>query len=443
MKEITRIHLAKTPFSAEIDAKKSLEKYLNSIQKNMHAEPEAMREIEARMVELLAERGVSKDGVISHDDVLAVQKQMGEPRDFSDDASEAIDDIEDKDIDDKPAKQLMRDPDNAIIGGVCAGVAAYFNINPLWVRLIAIISPFMTFGTAVLVYVVMWLSMPPARTASDKLRMRGEPVTLASLKKAAVDEASAMTDGGGATVVAKIFRYSAGALIFLMTLAVLFGLIVGGAFGVSLVNLLDGLNAQMWAWGLWFSLAIGGIAAVVLGMVLARSVFTWTMNRVSMIAMITATIVISMSMAGAGVFGMQTGSEFSYETQHLTRKMDVRMPDTNSVKSIVIEGAMGSVVRTDSDKLRVEASYLNLPSVKKPTIKARRDGDRLILSVDEECPRTMFFGGCRVFSTLANFKIYAPASINVNVNGPARSYYEEGIPENTHIDAESTKTIFE
>ena len=443
MKEITRIHLAKTPFSAEIDAKKSLEKYLNLIQKNMHAEPEAMREIEARMVELLAERGVSKDGVISHDDVLAVQKQMGEPRDFSDDASEAIDEIEDKDIDDKPAKQLMRDPDNAIIGGVCAGVAAYFNINPLWVRLIAIISPFMTFGTAVLIYVVMWLSMPPARTASDKLRMRGEPVTLASLKKAAVDEASAMTDGGGATVVAKIFRYSAGALIFLMTLTVLFGLIVGGVFGVSLVNLLDGLSAQMWAWGLWFSLAIGGIAAVVLGMVLARSVFTWTMNRVSMITTIAATIVISMSMASAGIFGMQTGSEFSYETQHLTRKMDVKMPDTNGVKSIVIEGAMGSVVRTDSDKLRVEASYLNLPSVKKPTIKARRDGDRLILSVDEECPRTMFFGGCRVFSTLANFKIYAPASINVNVNGPARSYYEEGIPENTHIDAESTKTIFE
>ena len=443
MKEITRIHLAKTPFSVEVDAKKSLEKYLNLIQKNMHAEPEAMREIEARMVELLAERGVSKDGVISHDDVLAVQKQMGEPRDFSDDVSEAIDEIEDKDIDDKPAKQLMRDPDNAIIGGVCAGVAAYFNINPLWVRLIAIISPFMTFGTAVLIYVVMWLSMPPARTASDKLRMRGEPVTLASLKKAAADESSAIADGGGAMVVAKIFRYSAGALIFLMTLAVLFGLIVGGVFGISLVNLLDGLSAQMWAWGLWFSLAIGGIAAVVLGMVLARSVFTWTMNRVSMIAMIAATIVISMSMASAGIFGMQTGSEFSYETQHLTRKMDVRMPDTNGVKSIVIEGAMGSVVRTDSDKLRVEASYLNLPSVKKPTIKARRDGDRLILSVDEECPRTMFFGGCRVFSTLANFKIYAPASINVNVNGPARSYYEEGIPENMHIDAESTKTIFE
>ena len=436
MKEITRIHLAKTPFSVEVDAKKSLEKYLDSIQKNMHAEPEAMREIEARMVELLAERSVSKDGVISHDDVLAVQKQMGEPRDFSDDASEAIDEIEDKDTDDKPAKQLMRDPDNAIIGGVCAGVAAYFGINPLWTRLIAIISPFMTFGTAVLVYVVMWLSMPPARTASDKLRMRGEPVTLSSLKRLAADESSA-TDGGGATVIAKIFRYSSGVLIFLMTLALLIGLIVGGAFGISAINWLGGLGVQMWAWGLWISLVIGGVAAVVLGMVLARSVFTWTMNRMSMIAMITATIVISMSMVGAGVFGMQAGSEFSYEVQRLMRKMDVKMPDTSGVKSIAIEGSTGSVVRADSDKLRVEANYVDLPSVKQPTIKARRDGDRLILSVEEECPRTMFFGSCHMFGAPVRFKIYAPADINIS----SPTYYDEDELERSR--AEVTKKIFE
>ena len=438
MKEITRIHLAKTAFSIEIEAKSLLEKYLNSIQKNMHAEPEAMREIEARMVEILAERGVMKEGIISVDDVLAIQKQMGESRDFADGDSPVDDDLGGNGSDPKPEKQLMRDTDNAIIGGVCAGVAAYFNINPLWVRLIVIVSSFATFGTAVLIYVVMWLSMPPASTASDKLRMRGKPVTLAALKKVAVDGGSAITNESR-DLASKILRYSAGIIIFLMTLAVLFGLIVGGVFGVSLVNLLDGLSAQMWAWGLWFSLAVGGIAAVVLGMVLARSVFTWTMNRVSIITTIAATIVISMSMASAGIFGMQAGSEFSYETQHLTRKMDVRMPDTNGVKSIVIEGAMGSVVRTDSDKLRVEASYLNLPSVKKPTVKARRDGDRLILSVDEECPRTMFFGGYRVFSTLANFKIYAPAGMNVNVNGPARPYYEEGIPENTHADTEIDK----
>ena len=145
MKEITRIHLAKTPFSVEVDAKKSLEKYLNLIQKNMHAEPEAMREIEARMVELLAERGMSKDSVIGNDDVLAIQKQMGEPRDFSDGSDNAETDV---DVDDEvlgnSSKQLMRDTEHGLIGGVCAGVAAYFGVNPLWIRLIAIFSPFIT-----------------------------------------------------------------------------------------------------------------------------------------------------------------------------------------------------------------------------------------------------------------------------------------------------------
>ena len=156
-----------------------------------------------------------------------------------------------------------------------------------------------------------------------------------------------------------------------------------------------------------------------------------------MIAMITATIVISMSMAGAGVFGMQAGSEFSYEVQRLMRKMDVKMPDTNGVKSIVIEGSTGSIVRADSDKLRVEANYVDLPSVKQPTIKARRDGDRLILSVEEECPRTMFFGSCHMFGTPVRFKIYAPADINIS----SPTYYDEDGLE--HSKTEVTKKIFE
>ena len=166
MKEITRIHLAKTPFSVEVDAKKSLEKYLNLIQKNMHAEPEAMREIEARMVELLAERGVAKDGVIGNDDVLAVQKQMGEPRDFSDD-DEAVETDDEPERSECSERRLMRDTEHALIGGVCAGIAAYWGTNPLWIRLLFIFSPFITFGAAVLIYIVMWLSVPEARQGGN------------------------------------------------------------------------------------------------------------------------------------------------------------------------------------------------------------------------------------------------------------------------------------
>lgn len=428
MKEITRIHLAKTAFSIEIEAKSSLEKYLNSIQKNMHAEPEAMREIEARMVEILSERGVMKEGVISVDDVLAIQKQMGESRDFADGDGPVDDDLDGNGSESKPEKQLMRDTDNAIIGGVCAGVAAYFNINPLWVRLIAIVSSFATFGTAVLIYVVMWLSMPPASTASDKLRMRGKPVTLAALKKAAVEGGSVIATESR-DLASKILRYSAGIIIFLMTLGVVIGLIVGGAVGLSVIDLLSGLNAQIWVWGLWISLVICGISAAVLGMMLSRSVFTWTMSRVSALSMIIATVVISMGMASSIVFGMKASSEFIYESQYLTKRMNVEIPDADNVKTISINGAMGSVKRTNSDKLKIEAEYIELPNMKKPDINVRREGDRLMVSIAEKCPRTIFFSGCQMFYTPIGLKIYAPAGINVD--GPA--YY--GADNVGHSDA--------
>lgn len=428
MKEITRIHLAKTAFSIEIEAKSSLEKYLNSIQKNMHAEPEAMREIEARMVEILSERGVMKEGVISVDDVLAIQKQMGESRDFADGDGPVDDDLDGDGSESKPEKQLMRDTDNAIIGGVCAGVAAYFNINPLWVRLIAIVSSFATFGTAVLIYVVMWLSMPPASTASDKLRMRGKPVTLAALKKAAVEGGSVIANESR-DLASKILRYSAGIIIFLMTLGVVIGLIVGGAVGLSVIDLLSGLNVQIWAWGLWISLVICGISAAVLGMMLSRSVFTWTMSRVSAISMIIATVVISMGMASSIVFGMKASSEFIYESQYLTKRMNIEIPDADNVKTISINGAMGSVKRTNSDKLKIEAEYIELPNMKKPDVNVRREGDRLIVSIAEKCPRTIFFSGCQMFYTPIGLKIYAPAGVNVD----APAYY--GTDSVDHSDA--------
>ncbi len=88
MKEITRVHLAKTPYDIEVDAKKALEKYLAEIERMMGSE-EAMREIEARMVELLGERGVAAGGVISASDVADLRQKMGEPKEFSDGEGQA------------------------------------------------------------------------------------------------------------------------------------------------------------------------------------------------------------------------------------------------------------------------------------------------------------------------------------------------------------------
>ena len=418
MKEITRIHLAKTPFSAEIDAKKSLEKYLNLIQKNMHAEPEAMQEIEARMVELLAERGVAKDGVIGNDDVLAIQKQMGEPRDFSDDASEAIDDIEDKDIDDKPAKQLMRDPDNAIIGGVCAGVAAYFGVNPLWIRLIAIFSPFITFGTAVLIYIVMWLSIPEARTASDKLRMRGEPVTLDALKRLSVDDS---TEKQAASTAAKIFRFLLGIILALIAFGLLVALLVGGVFGFGAVAALNGFTAQSWAWGLLCCLVLGGAVLFTLTLLATWSVFTWKLKRPAIIAMLGLLMAGAVCLSGVAIFSANTYSNLTYDYEKTLKVKTVDASEAAAgAKSIVVDGN-GEYVAMEyggyAEKTRLEVKYHDTQYSKVPEVKLRRDGDKLVVNVksqiDETCSHRGFTESmrCRYMYGPVSVRVYGPVDL--------------------------------
>ncbi len=419
MKEITRIHLAKTPFSAEIDAKKSLEKYLNLIQKNMHAEPEAMREIEARMVELLAERGVAKDGVIGNYDVLAIQKQMGEPRDFSDGSDNAETDV---DVDDEvlgnSSKQLMRDTEHGLIGGVCAGVAAYFGVNPLWIRLIAIFSPFITFGTAVLIYIVMWLSIPEARTASDKLRMRGEPVTLDALKRLSVDDS---TKKQAASTAAKIFRFLLGIILALIAFGLLVALLVGGVFGFGAVAALNGFTAQSWAWGLLCCLVLGGAVLFTLTLLATWSVFTWKLKRPAIIAMLGLLMAGAVCLSGVAIFSANTYSNLTYDYE---KTLKVKTVDASEVaagaKSIVVDGN-GEYVAMEyggyAEKTRLEVKYHDTQYSKVPEVKLRRDGDKLVVNVksqiDETCSHRGFTESmrCRYMYGPVSVRVYGPVDL--------------------------------
>ena len=419
MKEITRIHLAKTPFSAEIDAKKSLEKYLNSIQKNMHAEPEAMQEIEARMVELLAERGVAKDGVIGNYDVLAIQKQMGEPRDFSDGSDNAETDV---DVDDEvlgnSSKQLMRDTEHGLIGGVCAGVAAYFGVNPLWIRLIAIFSPFITFGTAVLIYIVMWLSIPEARTASDKLRMRGEPVTLDALKRLSVDDS---TEKQAVSTAAKIFRFLLGIILALIAFGLLVALLVGGVFGFGAVAALNGFTAQSWAWGLLCCLVLGGAVLFTLTLLATWSVFTWKLKRPAIIAMLGLLMAGAVCLSGVAIFSANTYSNLTYDYEKTLKVKTVDASEAAAgAKSIVVDGN-GEYVAMEyggyAEKTRLEVKYHDTQYSKVPEVKLRRDGDKLVVNVksqiDETCSHRGFTESmrCRYMYGPVSVRVYGPVDL--------------------------------
>lgn len=407
MKEITRIHLAKTPYDIELDAKEVLQKYLSEIKQMMGSE-DTMYEIEARMVELLGERGVQSNGIITMSDVEDLRSKMGLPKEFSD--SESTEDSQANLIpSDSPVKRLMRDTDNAIFGGVCAGIAAYWGINPLWVRLLFIISPFITFGTALLVYIIIWISLPEAKTAAEKLQMRGEPVTLDSLKKAANNSESKYRTK---ETLAKILRICLALGLFFTTLGLLAVLVVGSITGIMAMPFINEFtHAQPWAWGLLISLIIAGIMAVEMFGVLTFSVARMKFTKSVLITLVITSVIGVLSIAGMVITGSKLSNEVVQDRQRLTKVIHAKLPNNvEGVKYVELEGNHMTSEIIPSSNLRVEAEYINYKGSEKPKIEVVRDGDTLeieLLNRNKPCKNSTLF---YCVDSPVHIKIYGPVN---------------------------------
>lgn len=407
MKEITRIHLAKTPYDIELDAKEVLQKYLSEIKQMMGSE-DTMYEIEARMVELLGERGVQSNGIITMSDVEDLRSKMGLPKEFSD--SESNEDSQaDLTPSNSPAKRLMRDTDNAIFGGVCAGIAAYWGINPLWVRLLFIISPFITFGTALLVYIIIWISLPEAKTAAEKLQMRGEPVTLDSLKKAANNSESKYRTK---ETLAKILRICLALGLFFTTLGLLAVLVVGSITGIMAMPFINEFtHAQPWAWGLLISLIIAGIMAVEMFGVLTFSVARMKFTKAVLITLVITSVIGVLSIAGMVITGSKLSNEVVQDRQRLTKVIHAKLPNNvEGVKYVELEGNHMTSEIIPSSNLRVEAEYINYKGSEKPKIEIVRDGDTLeieLLNRNKPCKNSTLF---YCVDSPVHIKIYGPVN---------------------------------
>lgn len=407
MKEITRIHLAKTPYDIELDAKEVLQKYLSEIKQMMGSE-DTMYEIEARMVELLGERGVQSNGIITMSDVEDLRSKMGLPKEFSD--SESTEDSQaNLTPSNSPAKRLMRDTDNAIFGGVCAGIAAYWGINPLWVRLLFIISPFITFGTALLVYIIIWISLPEAKTAAEKLQMRGEPVTLDSLKKAANNSESKYR---AKETLAKILRICLALGLFFTTLGLLAVLVVGSITGIMAMPFINEFtHAQPWAWGLLISLIIAGIMAVEMFGVLTFSVARMKFTKAVLITLVITSVIGVLSIAGMVITGSKLSNEVVQDRQRLTKVIHAKLPNNvEGVKYVELEGNHMTSEIIPSSNLRVEAEYINYKGSEKPKIEVIRDGDTLeieLLNRNKPCKNSTLF---YCVDSPVHIKIYGPVN---------------------------------
>ncbi|HMW95309.1 MAG TPA: PspC domain-containing protein [Chitinophagales bacterium] len=179
------INLGGQAFVINEDAYHVLDNYLNNIKRiyaNEEGKEEILQDIETRFAELFIQKG--KDRIVAVEDVNQVIAVMGTPEDFEDgEQAETTTNTKPNFQKSTPTeKRLYRDKDNSVVAGVCSGLTAYFGINdPIWLRIIFIISPFITVGTALLVYIILWIIMPEAKTTAEKLAMKGEPINLSNI----------------------------------------------------------------------------------------------------------------------------------------------------------------------------------------------------------------------------------------------------------------------
>ena len=181
MKEVLNISLQGFSFVIEEDAYTLLEGYLGELKAFYDKEDqEVMNDIEERVAELLIERGCTNGAIVNYGHIEDIIGILGRPSDIGDLSGE------EKEV--KIKKVVYRDPQNAVVAGVCSGLGAYFNIDAVWVRLIMIAisivgAPIGSFVFMLLAYLVMWIIMPQAKTVSQRCAMRGEPQSVDHIHK--------------------------------------------------------------------------------------------------------------------------------------------------------------------------------------------------------------------------------------------------------------------
>ncbi|ULC59119.1 PspC domain-containing protein [Flaviramulus sp. BrNp1-15] len=197
MNKTVNINLAGIFFHIDEDAYLKLQRYLEAIKRSFtdsQGRSEIIADIEARIAELFNERVKNDKQVIRIKEVDEVISIMGQPEDYL---------VDDEIFEDEPkttysrkstsSRKLFRDTDNSYVGGVSSGLAHYFGIDVIWIRLAWILLIFGA-GTGILLYILLWILVPEAKTTSEKIMMTGEPVNISNIEKKIKDGFDSVSD---------------------------------------------------------------------------------------------------------------------------------------------------------------------------------------------------------------------------------------------------------
>lgn len=184
MKRVVNVGIGGKSFVMDNDAYAKLGKYLDKFKNGAGMgmqSKEVMDDLEGRIAELFTDSLGAYKEVVDIELVNRVISQLGMPNGepFVDTDDEQSGGASGNPL--NTPRKLYRDPQNKSIGGVCAGLAIYLNLDIALVRVIFVVCFFM--GSASFwVYIILWIVAPLAKTASQKCEMYGLPVTAENIK---------------------------------------------------------------------------------------------------------------------------------------------------------------------------------------------------------------------------------------------------------------------
>ena len=267
MNKTLSIGLAGFSFTIEEHAYIKLNDYLAALRRSMEPEEanEVMQDIEMRIVEIFKSR-LGKREVVNDEDVEAIIALIGTPEQIDEQEQEYT--SKEKSGSSRASgsgfsrdKQLFRDPETKMIGGVSGGLAGYLGVDIVWIRLAFVLLLFAK-GFGALIYIILWIVVPKAKTAGDFLKMRGKPLNFDNLKEQSNKVVQFATDSsekvnqfyqsnkgqandvGNAflkalSIIFGLFTSAIAVSFFLGSIAVLFG---GLSFGEGAIDIPENIN---------------------------------------------------------------------------------------------------------------------------------------------------------------------------------------------------------
>jgi phage shock protein PspC (stress-responsive transcriptional regulator) len=179
MKKNISINISGIIFHIEEDGYEILRKYLDSINRyfsSFEDNSEILADIESRIAELLLSKLSEGKQVVTAEDVNALMATMGSVNDFKAAEEQEVGGTTEQreqrqesghSAQSAANRRLYRDNKRKILGGVCSGLAHYFNVDPVWPRLVFALLAFATYGGLVVAYIIMWIAIPASDSLED------------------------------------------------------------------------------------------------------------------------------------------------------------------------------------------------------------------------------------------------------------------------------------